>query len=96
MASLLNCTFFRILAYCVYIVLHLAGFVIYYCIPLYCYQNALKNNFCTKLLCAAFSATITLLLQLIKALKNASKNNGKKSLIYVLKFEKNGRHPSMK
>ena len=41
MASL-NCTFFRILAYCVYIVLHLAGFVIYYCIPLYCYQNALK------------------------------------------------------
>ena len=42
MASLLNFTFFRILAYCVYIVLHLAGFVIYYCIPLYCYQNALK------------------------------------------------------
>ena len=41
MASL-NCTFLRILAYCVYIVLHLAGFVIYYCIPLYCYQNALK------------------------------------------------------
>ena len=148
MASLLNCTFFRILAYCVYIVLHLAGFVIYYCIPLYCYQNALKIEMgclarnltslksskkfhrarnhsisqrigswfswlgreiilawptsncriifalnCCAVLHLLHHNIIVAINKSFKKMHQKSSSGGEKSLIYVLKFKKNGRHP---